>query len=182
MGVLVGPKKARVWFDFLSPFYDRINPILYTREMRSRLLGEVNGGNVLDVGVGTGYTSSDIDGAVGIDLNLKMLGRAAQRYRGSLILSDALKAPFKKNSFDTIISAGSFHYFPDPLYAMKTFYDLLKPGGVFLGIIPSLRLLSSFVNTFDEDYLRELFRDSGLRLEILEDMRKITFFCKGIKE
>lgn len=182
MGLFVGAKKTRWWFDLLSPTYNRINPLIYTRKMRSRLLREVEGERVLDVGVGTGYTTSNIKCAVGIDLNINMLRQAVGNYQGSLVLGDAFYAPFKRLSFDTIISAGSLHYFRDPSTVLRLFNTLLKPQGIFMSVTPRLRVLKPLVHIFSREDLRQLFEDAGFRVEFLENLRGIAYFCKGRKK
>lgn len=181
-GLFVGAKKVRAWFDFLSPIYNRINPLIYTQKMRSRLLREIEGERVLDVGVGTGYTTQHLEGAVGIDLNPNMLRQAVESYHGSLVLGDASHAPFKEQSFDTIISAGSLYYFANPLEAMRLFNGLLKPRGVFMSITPNLRALKLLVHIFSREDLERLFEGAGFEVEILENMRGIAYFCKGRKK
>jgi demethylmenaquinone methyltransferase/2-methoxy-6-polyprenyl-1,4-benzoquinol methylase len=181
MGLLVGWKKTLAWFDIISPIYNFINPLIYTQDMRSRLLSEVKGGRVLDVGVGTGYTTAHIKNAIGIDINLNMLRQAVGNYQGSLALGDALYAPFKAQSFDTILSAGSLYYFADPLEALRLFNGLLKPQGVFMSITPSLRVLKPLVHIFGHADLQRLFEDGGFKVEVLENLRGIANFCKGRK-
>ncbi len=177
--MLVGQKKANFMFNILAEFYDKINPKIYTKEMRARLLREIEGERILDVGVGTGYTTGTFEKAVGIDISLKMLRRA--RYKGKLILADCMHAPFKKEVFDTIISAGSLYYLPEPEKAVKIFYTLLKKNGVLLTITPSLKILKIFVHIFSFGDLKKMYENAGFQLEIIEKMRGIAYFCKGRK-
>lgn len=179
MGLFIGPLRARCFFDFLSRVYDRINPYIYTAGMRDTLLKDVEGERVLDVGVGTGYTTKHLRGAVGIDLSREMLLRAKPSYRGSLVLGDAARAPFKPRSFSTIICAGSLYYFNHPLEAVKGFRELLRDDGVILTITPSWSVLRVFVHIFKKKDLRRIFREAGLKLEKLQDMRGIAYYCKA---
>lgn len=181
MGIWIGSKRTKFWYNFLSFVYDRINPLIYTEEMRSTLLREVEGKSILDIGVGTGYTTKHLSGAVGIDLNAKMLAHAKRSYSGSLILGDASKPPFKKNSFDTIISAGSLYYFEKPHDALRLFRSLLRENGVFLSITPSWKILKIFVHVFSKKDLQELFSSANFRVEKIENMRAIACFCKARK-
>jgi len=177
--ILVGQKKAGLWFSMLSGIYDKINPKIYTKEMRAKLIREIEGDRILDVGVGTGYTTGTFEKAVGIDINLKMLRRA--RYKGELILADCMHAPFKKEVFDTVISAGSLYYLPEPEKAMEIFYTLLKKNGVLLTITPSLKILKIFVHIFSFEDLKKMYENAGFQLEKIEKMRSIAYFCKGRK-
>jgi demethylmenaquinone methyltransferase/2-methoxy-6-polyprenyl-1,4-benzoquinol methylase len=140
---------------------------------------EVEGKRILDVGVGTGYSSKDFERGVGIDISCEML-RRAKDYKGSLILADAISPPFKDESFDTVISAGSLYYFPEPTAALKVFRKLLAPKGVLLTLTPSCKILSPFVYVFDKNDLVHRFETSGFKVEKIEKM-SIAYFCKGRK-
>jgi demethylmenaquinone methyltransferase/2-methoxy-6-polyprenyl-1,4-benzoquinol methylase len=181
MGIFVGSKNAQRFFNLLSRVYDWINPLIYTAEMRETLLKDIKGERVLDVGVGTGYTTKHMDKAVGIDLSKEMLIRAKPGYRGSLVLGDASRAPFKPQSFDAVICAGSLYYFKSPVDAVKGFRELLRGGGEVLTITPSWRVLGIFVHIFKKKDLQEIFRDAGMHLEKLENMRGIAYYCKARK-
>lgn len=182
MGLFIGPARARLFFDFLSKVYDVINPFIYTSEMRDTLLQDVVNGRVLDVGVGTGYTTKHMKEAVGIDLSMEMLRRAKPHYKGSLVLGDASRPPFKPESFTTVISAGSLYYFKSPTEAVRGFKRLLKKGGVILTITPSWRILKLFVHIFSRDDLKEIFSQAGLKLEDIQRMRGIAYYCRARKE
>ncbi len=181
MGLWIGSKRTKFWYNFISLVYDRINPFIYTKEMRSTLLKEVEGKRILDIGVGTGYTTKHLSSAVGIDLNEKMLAQAKRSYKGSLVLGDASKPPFKAAQFDTITSAGSFYYFEKPQETLKLFHSLLRKNGVFLSITPSLRILKIFVHVFSKKDLQELFLNANFKPEKIEDMRAVAYFCKARK-
>ncbi|MFQ6136512.1 MAG: class I SAM-dependent methyltransferase [Candidatus Hydrothermarchaeales archaeon] len=181
MGLFIGQEHAKKWFEFISSKYNFINPIVYTDKMRGRLLEEVEDGRVLDVGVGTGYTTGHMENAIGIDITEKMIEQANPGYRGALVLADATKLPFKDGSFTTIISAGSLYYLPDPEDTVKKFYNLLKENGVLLTITPNWRILRTFVHIFSKKDLKELFENAGFKVEKIENMRFIAYLCKGRK-
>ncbi|MFQ5975676.1 MAG: class I SAM-dependent methyltransferase [Candidatus Hydrothermarchaeales archaeon] len=181
MGFFIGQGHAKKWFEFLSSKYDFINPFIYTDRMREQLLAGVEGGRVLDVGVGTGYTTGHMEDAVGIDITWKMIRQAGPAYKGSLVLADASRPPFKERSFSTIISAGSLYYFPDPEKAVKGFNMLLKENGVLLTITPNWRILKFFVHIFSKKDLQELFENAGFKVEKITNQRRIAYFCKGKK-
>ena len=44
-------------------------------------------------------------------------------------MASASRLPFGSNSFDVIVSANSFHYFDEPLAALKEMRRVLKPDG-----------------------------------------------------
>ncbi|BAZ19150.1 hypothetical protein NIES4073_00200 (plasmid) [Kalymmatonema gypsitolerans NIES-4073] len=94
---------------------------------------------ILDVACGTGefeslmlaeYSSQQI---VGVDISDKMLAIAKQKCSAypqvSFQIASASNLPFYSNSFDVIVSANSFHYFDDPLAALKEMRRVLKRDG-----------------------------------------------------
>lgn len=179
MGLLIGSAKARRFFNLLFRVYDRINPYIYTAQMRETLLRDVEGERVLDVGVGTGYTTKHLNGAVGIDLSKEMLLHAKPGYKGSLVLGDASRAPFKPRSFSTVICTGVLYYFSSPVDAVKGFRELLHDGGVILTITPSWSILRLFFHVFKKKDLQAIFHEACLKLEKLEAMRGIAYYCKA---
>ena len=178
------PNKAKRFFDRLSHFYDVINPVVYPSSMREELISQIEGSRILDFGVGTGYTTKQFPQAVGIDLSMRMLERAKD-YRGQLIRTDFLRAPFKSECFDTIISAGSFYYLPDPVEGLQTFNYLLKSGGVILLLCPNttLRLFKPFVHIYSHQSFKDLFSKTGFTPEIIKtsSSRGYICFCKARK-
>jgi SAM-dependent methyltransferase len=178
--VLRNQRRAIIFYGFVSIIYDRLNPHIYTDEMRKMLIEEVEGDRILDVGVGTGYTSKDLKHAVGIDISQKMLSRAKD-YEGSLILADALYPPFKLESFDTIICAGSLYYLPKPVEGLKIFHSLLRQDGIVLYLGPNIRLLKFWVRAYSGAELEELFGLSGFKVEKIMKVgwREIAYFAKA---
>jgi|TARA_B100001971_G_scaffold187851_1_gene188810 demethylmenaquinone methyltransferase/2-methoxy-6-polyprenyl-1,4-benzoquinol methylase len=179
MGILIGSRNSQIFFKFLSYIYDRINPHIYTSDMRDTLLNDITGERLLDVGVGTGYTTKHLSYAVGIDLSRDMLQRAKSEYKGYLVLGDASSAPFKSNSFDTIICAGSLYYFNSPEAAVRGFKRLLKRDGTILTITPNWPILGIFVHIFKKIDLQRIFHDADMRLEKIQNMRGIAYYCKA---
>ena len=62
-GFLADEHKALNFYRIFSVAYDILNPYLYTDAMRSEMVNQIeNGANlrVLDVGCGTGYTTSGV--------------------------------------------------------------------------------------------------------------------------
>src|SRR5574340_1378350 len=103
--------------------YDRINARIYKTEWLAKVRAAMHG-RVLDVGVGTGYTTGHLDDAVGIDLSAEMLQRA--KYRGHLIRANFQQPPFRAGSFDTVVLAGSFYYLPNPQEGVAIVERLLR--------------------------------------------------------
>jgi len=178
--VLRNQRRTIIFYGFVSVIYDRLNPHIYTDGMRKMLIKEIEGERILDVGVGTGYTSKDLKNAVGIDISQRMLSRARD-YQGSLILADALYPPFKLESFDTIICAGFLYYLPEPVEGLKIFHSLLRQNGVVLYLGPNIKLLKFWVRAYNGAELEELFRLANFKAEKIVKVgwRGIAYFAKA---
>jgi ubiquinone/menaquinone biosynthesis C-methylase UbiE len=178
--ILNNQKRARFFYSFASLIYDFVNPLIYTKGMKKILIDEIEGDRILDVGVGTGYTTKELKNAVGIDISRGMLSKAKKNYRGFLVLADAMCPPFKPESFSTIISTGSLYYLPSPLEGLRIFHLLLKKQGVFLSITPNIRLLKLWVRVYCKTELEKLFNLSGFEIEkiIKIGWKEIAYFSK----
>jgi len=185
MHLLNSQSRVRKFFDYLSFAYDYINPCIYTKEMLETLKNEIEGSRILDVGVGTGYTTFEYRDAIGIDLSEKMVRKAkANGYKGSLLVGDVMEQSFEPEIFNTIVSAGSFYYLPFPLDALRKFNSWLKNGGVFLSITPNKKILKLFVNIYSKAELEVMFESTGLKLERIVEMgnkMKYAYFSKARK-
>ncbi|MBD2034920.1 class I SAM-dependent methyltransferase [Leptolyngbya sp. FACHB-321] len=94
---------------------------------------------VLDIGCGTGeferlvLSEQPEHTMVGVDLSEGMLEMAQQKCRDyphvSFQKASVVALPFVDRSFDVIVSASAFHYFDDPIAALKEMQRLLKPNG-----------------------------------------------------
>ena len=162
MPVVQGPEKTRRFFDRIAPWYDRINRRIYKPEWWERVRSEIQGHRVLDVGVGTGFTTGDLPGAVGIDLSREMLIRA--RYAGPLLRADFMRAPFRPDSFDTVVFAGSFYYLPSAAEGARTAANLLRPGGRMIILSPATMLLEPFVRVYRRSEYQSAVQRAGLHL------------------
>jgi len=108
-------------------------------ESRARLLGEVAGLRVLEVGCGAAACSRWLAAAgarpVAFDLSGGMLAqaRAGNTRTGigvPLVQADAEALPFADASFDAAISAfGAVPFVADPGRVMREVYRVLRPGG-----------------------------------------------------
>ncbi len=181
--IIKNQRRTKVFYALTSIIYDSINPHIYTKEMKDILIKEIEGDKILDVGVGTGYTTRESEIAIGIDISKRMLFRAND-YRGSLILADALYAPFIPGTFDTIISAGSLYYFPEPLEGLRIFHSLLKANGVVLYLGPNIKFLKLLVQVYNQAELEELFGHSRFRIEKIMEVGRgnIAYFAKARKQ
>lgn len=179
MPLLSTSSRAKRFFDRLAPAYDGINARIYREEWRSKIREEILGPRVLDVGVGTGFTTGHLENAVGIDLSLEMLRRA--RHPGHLVRADFLRSPFRDETFDTVVFAGSFYYLNDPTVGLREAARLLRPGGRILLLSPATILLAPVVHVYSlEDYEAMMAR-AGLRLERYERLNWAACFVRGSK-
>ena len=132
-GFLADKQKALNFYRIFSAAYDILNPYLYTDTMRNEMVSQIKIGadlRVLDVGCGTGYTTSgvlsrsDVCEVVGLDMNPVQLNKAvknlhSKKARLSISRGDAENLPFVDDSFDAVISVGAIEYFPDPERVLK---------------------------------------------------------------
>lgn len=110
------------------------------------------GDRVLDLGCGEGrhvisaYAEANVT-AIGVDLCLKDLGTAQQRFADfneadngdktfGLANADALALPFADHSFDKIICSEVLEHIPDYQAVLREIERILKPGGVFCASVP----------------------------------------------
>src|SRR4051812_27236808 len=140
----------RRWWDAAAPAYlaehgDDLGDVDFLwgpeglREADARLLGEVAGRRVLEVGCGSAPCSRWLrrEGAsvVAFDLSAGMLRRAADRNRATglavpLVQADAAALPFTSSSFDIVCSAfGGLPFVAEARGALREAARVLRPGG-----------------------------------------------------
>ena len=108
-----------------------------------------------------------------------MLRRA--RYRGHLVQGDFRRPAFRSGSFDAIVFAGSFYYLGDPLRALRTAEELLRPDGTVLILSPATFLLAPFVPVYSPSDYRRLFRDARLTLDQYTRLSGAACLVRGHK-
>ena len=129
-------------YDRQAPGYDlKDAPMeLFARALRRQLWGRIDGGRVLEVGVGTGRNlpyHPPQGGVTAIDISPKLLAKAARKARKKgqpveLGLMDAQRLAFADGSFDSAATTFVFCSVPDPLVGLAEVRRVLKPGGRFL--------------------------------------------------
>ena len=179
MGLLEDKRRARSFYRFLAPVYDRINPFVWTTEMREDALDRfapAPDDRVLDVGCGTGFATEALierAGEVhGLDQSPDQLTRAFDRLGKhdpvSFVLGDAERLPYGENAFDAVWSSGSIEYWPDPVAALREFRRVTRPGGRVLVVGPEApesavvrRLADAIMLFYDESEADRLFAAAG---------------------
>jgi len=109
------------------------------------------GDSILDLGCGNGrllefFSDKNID-YVGVDNSEKLIERAIDKFSKSsikpkFVVADALKLPFKDESFDKVFSVAVLHHIPSSEYRRRFFEEarrVLKPGGILILTVWNLR-------------------------------------------
>jgi malonyl-CoA O-methyltransferase len=97
-----------------------------------------NGSSVLDVGCGTGallrgIAPLNLSGLnIGVDPAAGMIERARQdSTHGIFLEADACRLPFRKETFDIVVSSSSYQWVMDLNKAFASVRNVLKPWGAF---------------------------------------------------
>jgi ubiquinone/menaquinone biosynthesis C-methylase UbiE len=194
----VSADRVRRQYARLAERYDlrwaRYNTASVRETLRRSPLRSIQ--RVLDVGCGTGTLMQEIHNAtrdvwsVGVDVALPMLQVAARKLGSGnlLVAADVQVLPFRPKSFDLVISTSSFHYWSNPIGALREIRRLLRPGGrlvitdwcndyfqcrVFDRV---LRLLEpAHRRAYDREELAVLLTEAGYGIEAIERY-KIDWF------
>ncbi|MFO7904069.1 MAG: class I SAM-dependent methyltransferase [Planctomycetota bacterium] len=191
-------RKYRVtsWFyDILDYPWER-----QYRQWRPSLLADL-GGNVLEVGVGTGRNLrhySPRANVTGLDLSPSMIRIAAKRAKRAvcqvrLLCRDATRLPERPSDhFDWYVATFLFCVLPDPLQALalEEMERVLKPGGRFMilemvyskdpRLLRRQRLFTPFVEKvygarFDRHTLEHLQERDGIEISKARFLKSDTY-------
>jgi len=161
---------------------------------------------VLDIGCNTGYVSFEIArlvkcSVVGIDINKNMI-KVAEKIRKTDPLSHLIKfkvanamyLPFKKETFDIVISGGSTAFIDDKMRAIQEYKRVLKHWG-FIGDInffyrvkPPISLIKKLnsileiqIQPWDLNYWMNLYEHCGLEKYFIYTSRSIPASCQDVE-
>lgn len=123
-----------------APFYDVVFGAVFRQGRRASIsAAERIGGDILDVGVGTGIAFSQHAAGsriVGVDLSEPMLRKAQDRVAGGKLehvlgvaVMDAENLGFADESFNVVIAQYVVTAVPNPEAALDEFARVLRPGG-----------------------------------------------------
>lgn len=107
-----------------------------------RLLGSIDGGDVLDVGCGAGQFTKilvqslkSFNSMTGVDVDAKSLGEARKKYTGEefrFLRISARRLPFDAESFDLVAISQALHHIEDPGLTLGEMKRVLRTGGYLL--------------------------------------------------
>lgn len=129
-------------FDRAAGYYDQTRPLpeaVATQGIQAILDLAGPGAHALEVGAGTGRISVPLLARgldlVGCDLSSKMLARLHEKLPSARIVqADAAQLPFPSAAFDLVMTVHVLHLIPSWREALREFFRLLRPGGIYLNV------------------------------------------------
>ena len=144
MGADIDHRSVARAYAFWAPFYDRVFGKVFDPGRRASIaaveqaLG-VQGGRILEVGVGTGISLPDyrrVNRIVGCDLSEPMLRRALERVAvhgldnvETLAVMDAGRLALPDAAFDVVVAQFVITAVPHPEGTLDEFARVTRPGG-----------------------------------------------------
>jgi SAM-dependent methyltransferase len=134
------PEHSRDWFERVEEYRYSVEPFIHGLAQFTRHHGK----KVLEVGVGAGtdHLQWARAGAEchGVDLTDAAIEVTRERlatygFHSNLQRVDAEVLPFDDESFDVVYSWGVIHHSEQPAAIIAEIHRILKPGGLFLGMM-----------------------------------------------
>jgi ubiquinone/menaquinone biosynthesis C-methylase UbiE len=134
------PAGSKEYFTEFDQYYEWMYPYL----LPFLDLETMRGKRVLEIGLGSGFTVSRFrkvaKACVGLDIsgNTLKLNQARNKHFDTgvdLVQASATHIPMSDNAFDVVVSIGCLHHIPAIKQAVGEIYRVLKPGGIFKGMV-----------------------------------------------
>jgi ubiquinone/menaquinone biosynthesis C-methylase UbiE len=131
---------SRAWFEKVENYRYEMEPFIHSTAQFTRHRGQ----KILEIGVGAGTDHLQWARAgakcYGVDLTdaAILVTREHLRihgFRSDLRRTDAEELPFEKATFDVVYSWGVIHHSEKPELIIAEIKRVLKPGGVFIGML-----------------------------------------------
>ncbi|MEM0141161.1 MAG: class I SAM-dependent methyltransferase [Thermoplasmatales archaeon] len=149
-------EKATEVFSKIPNIYDKMNTLMSMGMdvfWRVKLLSLIHSaGIVLDVGTGTGKLESlngHLQKFVGIDVTRGMI--VLNRNKGRVLLASATELPFRRETFDAVVSAFVLRNLPSTEKYFSEAFNVLRSGGIManLDAFPeSRRIVKDFFSLY----------------------------------
>ena len=107
-----------------------------------KIIGDIDGGEVLDVGCGSGQFTGilikslkSFDCITGVDIDEEFLKEARRKYPGKefqFLHIDSMQFPFDDESFDLVAISKALHHVEDPESIIREMKRVLRSGGYLL--------------------------------------------------
>ena len=150
-------KKIKNRYNRISKIYDVLEKpmeVMIMNKWRERLIKNIEGTKILEVGVGTGKNLLLYPNKLeitGIDFSENMLAKSKAKIKGKenirLIEMDAQKMSFADNTFDTIVTSCVFCSVPDPVEGLKEMRRVCKPDGKII-MLEHMRSHNNMIGKF----------------------------------
>jgi ubiquinone/menaquinone biosynthesis C-methylase UbiE len=142
------PGRTREWFEEVERFRYEAEPFIHSVAQFTRHSGKT----ILEIGVGAGTDHLQWARAgcrcFGVDLTDSAIETTRTRlslygFSSELQRIDAEELPYRAESFDVVYSWGVIHHSARPERIVSEIHRVLRPGGVFIGMMYSRRSVTA---------------------------------------